>query len=208
MSNLNLSLTATQRVELENLGADADQPAVRRRAQIILLLHAGYTSTHLAGELGVSRKTIYNVARKFELFGIDGIYDRPRTGRPGKVDEHYCALLEETLAHDPAEFGYPTLGWTTKLIQQHMREKTGVSLSLSSLNTLLHNLGYAFQRQGPRVDALLPPMPDHLPQIDRWLSMRDALKKTQPRRMFRPYYSWAKPNRVRGAAKGPRRKGG
>jgi transposase len=208
MSNLKLSLTATQRIELEHLAAHAERPAVRRRAQIILLLHAGYTPTPLAGELGISRKTIYNVAHRFELHGIDGVFDRPRKGRPGKVDEQFCTLLEEAPGHDPADYGYPHIGWATRLIQQHMREKTGVSLSLSSLNTLLHILGYVYQRQSPRVDRLLPPMPDHLPQIDKWLATRDNLKKNQPRRTFRPYYSWAKPNPVRGAAKGRRRSGG
>jgi transposase len=99
-----ISITTPQYIELEHLVVDAEQPAVRRRAQIILLLQAGYTPTHLAGELGVARKTIYNVARKVELHGIDGIFDRPRSGRPGKVDEHYYRLLKEALGHDPAEY--------------------------------------------------------------------------------------------------------
>ena len=124
------------------------------------------------------------------------------------MDEHYCKLLEEVLARDPAEFDYPVLGWTTRLIQQHMREKTGVCLSLTRLRELLHTLGYAYQRQPPRVDALLPPMPDHLPQINRWLAMRDTLKKTQPGRMFQPYYSWSKPSPIREAVKARRRSGG
>ncbi len=147
MPRLTVTLTPDQTAELDDLIAHATQPEVRRRAHIIRLLHAGYTPTHLAGELGISRKTVYNVAHTFELHGIDGLYDRHRSGRPGRADDHYRAVLEDTPALLPRDLGYSNMGWTAGLIGNHMTRETGVTLSLSRLKALLHDMGYEYRRQ-------------------------------------------------------------
>jgi transposase len=192
MSKLNLSLTADQLTELEDLIARTKRPEVRRRAHIVLLLSTGDRPSDMSRELGLSRKTIYNVAHRFELHGIDGLYDRLRNGRPGKANEHYWERLEEVLARDPADYGYPDLGWTVRLIQKHMTEETGMSLSPARLKVLLHHLGYAYKSESPRIDSLLPIAPNEWRALTQWLALRDGLKKTQPARMFRPYFSWVK----------------
>lgn len=192
MSPLTISLTLDQLAELKHLITHAERPEVRRRAHIIILLHAGYSPTHLARELNVSRKTVYNVAHSFELHGIDGLFTRSYPGRPGKADAHYRDLLEEVLAHAPADYGYGDLGWTTRLIQEHMAQETGVTLSLSRLRDLLHKLGYAYKRQRPHVDSMLPAMPEDWRDISHWLDQRHSLKATLPDWMFRPYTSWVK----------------
>jgi transposase len=108
MSQFNLSLTADQLIELEDLIAHAERPAVRRRGQIILLLSSGDSPSDVSRELGVSRKTIYNVAHRFKREGIDGLYDRPRRGC--EADEHIQERLEETRAHALADYEYTNLG--------------------------------------------------------------------------------------------------
>lgn len=192
MTHITITLTDDQLATLESIVRDGDDAAVRRRAQIIVLLHAGYTPTHLARELNVSRKTIYNVLRNFQLHGTDGVFDRPRSGRPGKADEHYCELLEKTLAHDPADYGYTDLGWSSRLLQEHLAGQTGVSLSRSRLKALLHELGYEYKRLPARIDGMLPEVPQSRQEFSRWLEMRKSLKEELPGWMSRPYHSWVK----------------
>lgn len=185
-------LTTDQIAELEHLADHAEELEVRRRARVVLLLHAGYTSTHLAQELGVCRKTIYNIAQKFRLQGTDGLFARTCTGRPGKADARYRQLLTDTLAHVPADFGYHDLGWTTHRLREHMAEQTEITLSLTSLKDLLHEMGYVYRRQPPRIDSLLPPMPKSLQKISGWLDLRDSLQADLPEWMSRSYHSWVK----------------
>jgi len=192
MPRLTITLTPDQTAELDQLIAHAEQPEVRRRAHIIRLLHAGYTPTHLAGELGISRKTFYNVAHSFELYGIDGLYDRHRSGRPGRTDDDYRAVLEETLALLPRDLGYSNMGWTAGLIREHMTRETGVTLSLSRLKELLHDLGYEYKRQPPYITRLLPSRPESRDELAAWRILQRELEETLPEWMVRPYFSWVK----------------
>ena len=170
----------------------AEQPEVRRRAQIIRLLHAGYNPTYLARELSISRKTVYNVAHTFELHGIDGLYDQHRSGRPGRADDHYRTVLADTLALLPRDLGYTNLGWTAGLIGEHMARETGVTLSLSRLKALLHDLGYEYKRQPPYVTRLLPSRPENRELLAAWRLMQRELEETLPEWMVRPYFTWVK----------------
>ena len=90
--------------------AHAQQPEVRRRAQIIRPPRGLHPTTWPG--TGISRKTVYNVTHTFELHGIDGLYDRRRSGRPGRADDDYRTVLEETLALFPRDLGYSNMGWT------------------------------------------------------------------------------------------------
>ncbi|NLF76707.1 MAG: transposase, partial [Chloroflexi bacterium] len=155
MPDPRFSLSNDQLIELEDLIAHAAQPEVRRRAQIIRLLYMGYRPSHIARDVGVSRRTVYNVLHNFEHYGIDGLYDRPRSGRPRKLTSEHCALLEAALAEDPAAFGYETPGWTTIILQQHVEHTTGIRLSTPRIGALLRQLGYAYRRHPARVEALI-----------------------------------------------------
>jgi transposase len=192
MPRLTITLTPDQVSELDDLIAHAQQPEVRRRTQIIRLLHAGYTPTYLAGELGISRKTVYNVAHTFELHGIDGLYDRHRSGRPGRADDHYRAVLEDTLALLPRDLGYSNLGWTAGLIREHMTRETGVTLSLSHLKALLHDMGYEYKRQPPYITRLLPSRQENRELLAAWRILERELEETLPEWMVQPTFSWVK----------------
>ena len=69
------------------------------RAQIILASLEGKEIQQVARELGVSIPTVDKWRKRFSLFGLRGLWDQPRSGKPAKYDAHFrnrvLALLEQ-----------------------------------------------------------------------------------------------------------------
>jgi transposase len=56
------------------------------RAKIILQLSAGMTPTEVATAQRTTAKTVHRWRNRFEAEGIDGLLERPRSGRPTVID--------------------------------------------------------------------------------------------------------------------------
>lgn len=78
---------------------------VRQRAMTIRLLHLGQTPSEVAEQQLVSVPTIYNWHKLWREQGIEGLANKPKTGRRAKATEAYCQKLEERLAKEPSEYG-------------------------------------------------------------------------------------------------------
>ena len=88
------------------------RPKVRRRAPVIRLLHLGYKPGEVGELLSASVASIYRWHGQWRENGIDGIDDKPRSGRPKVATEEYCQKLEKVMAKDPHELGYVFTIWT------------------------------------------------------------------------------------------------
>ena len=119
---------------------------VRQRAMAIRLLHLGQKPEAVAEQQMVSVPTIYNWHKLWREQGIEGLANRPKTGRPAKATEAYCQKLEEMLAKEPAEFGYRFAIWTSDRLRAHLEKETGILLSESRFRALLKKRGYRYRR--------------------------------------------------------------
>lgn len=144
-ARLRHTLTHQQRIGLEQTMERSSHP-VTRRAQALLLLHKGCPPRLVAERVAVSRSTVYAWHQRYIAEGIDGLADRPRSGRPLKGGGHYQQALEQALAHDPETLGYPIRGWTVPHLRDHLAQHTGITLSDGRMRALLHRLGYRYQR--------------------------------------------------------------
>lgn len=73
-------LEALARVQRNPLGAAL-------RARIVLMAASGISNTAIAANLGISRATVIHWRRRYDRYGLSGLSDRPRSGRPRKVDD-------------------------------------------------------------------------------------------------------------------------
>lgn len=79
-------LTADERAELERLARSrTEQARLVQRAQIVLGLAEGRRPSHVAAEVGVGRMAAYEWLHRFNAEGLDGLTDRPRSGRPRRT---------------------------------------------------------------------------------------------------------------------------
>ncbi|MEU8504729.1 ROK family protein [Streptomyces brevispora] len=57
------------------------------RARVVLLVAGGLRDAEISRRLGVSRQTVGTWRHRWQTAGLDGLEQRPRTGRPATVDE-------------------------------------------------------------------------------------------------------------------------
>ena len=64
-----------------------ERPEVRQRATAIRMLHLESHPTEVAKVMAVSLPTLYNWHARWKEKGLEGLANRPKSGRPGKADQ-------------------------------------------------------------------------------------------------------------------------
>ena len=132
--------------EIEKAMRQDKRAEVRQRATVIRLLHLGQNPQAVAEHQMVSVPTIYNWHKLWREQGIEGLANKPKTGRPAKASDAYCQKLEALLEKEPAEFGYRFVIWTSDRLRTHLEKETGISLSEGRFRALLKKRGYRYRR--------------------------------------------------------------
>src|SRR4030067_3851989 len=70
----------------------------------LLLILSGWKSTAVAKLFNLSRPSVISWIKKANEGGVTIIEDKPRSGRPGKLDEKVGSILEEALSKSPEEY--------------------------------------------------------------------------------------------------------
>ncbi len=93
--------------------------SVAHRAQIVLMSAEGLTNTEIARRTGSSRPTVISWRNRYAAEGISALGDRPRPGRPAKVDE--LEVVATTLAdggRPPEHLGVDH--WSSRLLGKQL----------------------------------------------------------------------------------------
>jgi len=88
----------------------------RERAEIVLAVAGGASISGAARQLGVSRPTAIKWRDRFAADGIDGLGDRPRSGRPKTIDD--AQIIAATLEPPPAKLA--VTHWSSRLLGRHL----------------------------------------------------------------------------------------
>lgn len=114
----NFELTVADRQALEALLQSPNTAqSIVLRARIALLLGAGETVIAVSASTGVSRTTVYTWRNRFKVAGLDGLCDKPHTGRPKKLlSEHMIKeVLRLTVERIPREATH----WSINLMAKY-----------------------------------------------------------------------------------------
>lgn len=122
------------------------RPEVRQRCTVIRLLHLDHKPGEVAKLQAVSIPTVYGWIERWRAGGVEGLANKPKSGRPLKADEGYNLTLEAVMAKEPGELGYNFAIWTSDRLRAHMKKETGIDLSDSRFRALLKRKGYRFRR--------------------------------------------------------------
>ena len=102
-----LMLREGDRKRLADLARLPSVPSgLAKRARMVLLAADGVPNAQIARAVGVSRPTVIGWRERYELGGIKGLEDEPRSGRPPEISE--ADVIAATLASDgrpPARLG-------------------------------------------------------------------------------------------------------
>ncbi|MBA3418304.1 MAG: helix-turn-helix domain-containing protein, partial [Geodermatophilaceae bacterium] len=87
-----------------------------QRARIVLLAADGVPNAEIAARVGVSRPTVNLWRDRYAGAGLAGLEDRPRPGRPRRVDE--TQIVVATLTPPPPKLG--VTHWSSRLLGDHL----------------------------------------------------------------------------------------
>lgn len=150
----NYRLTEEQRAGIEEAIRTEKRVAVARRATAISMLDRGHPVTEVEGVLGVKHACIYRWYHRFQGEGIEGLADRPKSGRPSKTSTAYWEALEVALEQDPIELDYAFSVWTVRDLAAHLEQVTGIQLSADQLRLQMKRRGYVWRRPKHDLHAL------------------------------------------------------
>lgn len=145
-----ISLTDSQRRELQHLACRGRDARMVRRAQGLLWLDQGEHPIAIAHRLGVTREAVYSWARR--LRGMvdrplaQGLREQPRSGCPRRKRHAVEELVEQVMDARPSEYGYQAEGWTATLIRYHLQAKQAIEVSETTVRRCLKGMGYRWKR--------------------------------------------------------------
>lgn len=129
--------------ELEALYRGEKDPKVRERLLFVLRVEGdGVIPAHAAKELHRSKPwASYWLERFSEEGGVDGLRDKPRSGRPTKLPSEVALQIRKELSESKQ-------GWTTKQVGELIAREGKTSYHYTHVYRLLHRWG--FKQKVPR----------------------------------------------------------
>jgi len=123
-----------------------DVRLVRRTTVLIDLLVHHVPMAVLCERWSLSASCLYDWQRAFLLHGLDSLVYRHGGGRPEKLTPKQKKRLVELIEAGPLAVGCETACWDAVLIRVLIWREFGVLYNRHYVCTLLHNLGFSFQK--------------------------------------------------------------
>ncbi len=135
--------------ELRRL-ARRESGRVCQRALMIANMLEGMEHEEAARLAGLSRSAAYEWHNRYEEDGIAGLRDRPRPGRPPRVDAATAARLKERIVAGAELERDGVVAFRGVDAQRILTEEFDLDCSLSSIYRLLHRVKLSWLAPRPR----------------------------------------------------------
>lgn len=135
--------------ELRRLARQESNGRVACRLLALANALDGMSREEAARQAGMDRQTLRDWVLRFNAEGVDGLRDRPKSGRPTWLDDGQLATLKALVLRgpDPERDGVST--WRAKDLCRMVEERFGVSYTENGMLRLLHELGLSWQKARP-----------------------------------------------------------
>ena len=118
---------------------------VSRRAQAVLWWLEGQSQTTVSQRLGVTRQSVQAWCARFRAAGPDGLWDRPRSGRPPRAGPTTLARVAACLRQSDLPGTAGPGGWTVPRLVAALAP-AGVAVSARTVRRLLRRLAARWRR--------------------------------------------------------------
>src|SRR6201993_1299088 len=117
--SLNVGVELSQR-DRDELVSWTRSPSIRaglaRRAGVVLLAADGLGTNEIVRRVGLSKPAVIGWKRRWGAEGIAGLDDRPKSGRPRRIDP--VSIVMATLEPPPEKLG--VTHWSSRLLAKHL----------------------------------------------------------------------------------------
>ena len=109
----------------------------------------GMSRERAAEQAGIDRQSLRDWVVRFNVEGIPGLQDRPRSGRPSFLDDGELAVFRAMVLRGPDVEKDGVSSWTAKDLCRLVEARFGVRYQESGMLKLLHSLGLTKQKTRP-----------------------------------------------------------
>jgi len=150
---VNTKLEITQDIsgrDLEFFYKKEKDPKVKERLLMIIHAKEGWSIRDVAKRVKRSFKIVAIWMHRFNKEGINGLRNKPKSGRPTKLEKDVFKTLWSDIRKTPIEYGYNQQFWSTKLLRIHIKEKYGKEYTQRHTQRIFHKLGFSLIKPSPR----------------------------------------------------------
>jgi transposase len=125
---------------------------------MILLSAQGHGAAEIARLTFFDQDTVLFWFDRYEADGLDGLQDRPRSGRPPKMTGLSRDELQQAADQDPRQAGHPFSVWTCGDLAHYLAQKGHLHVTGETIRRHLRSLGFRIVRP---VLSISSPDPDY-----------------------------------------------
>lgn len=151
MRKLEIADPEVMRIAIQQEIARSDESRYDHRLHGLLLITGGQSCQQVADLFGENRRTVQRWVKRFETFGLEGVREGERPGRPATLDAKQWATLGRDLRRDPGELGLAGHLWDGKLLSEHLRRRYGVTLGVRQCQRIFGQMGFRLRLPRPQV---------------------------------------------------------
>jgi transposase len=116
----------------------------RMRVRLMALSHIkeGANNSQAAKNLHVSRRIVNDWVKNFYAHGLEGLKEKPRSGRPSRLNEAQLAQLSEYIRNNSIKESGG--GLNAQLLVNYIAQEYKLNYGISNVYRLLHQLGFSW----------------------------------------------------------------
>ena len=122
---------------LDTFMKHAKEARVFRRAQAVREVVAGQTVKAVSSTFHCTHSALRKWVQRFAQEGTGGLFDRPRSGRPGKMTGQIETQLHQLVDQDPLQHGSVHSQWSCRELASVLSQQSGVPIGRESVRLAL-----------------------------------------------------------------------
>lgn len=146
MRTLIVKNPSTTRDQLLNLVNEIPGAWVGLKIAALLLVVEGQRPGWITDVLGLTRMSLSRWIHGVNGHGVGALKERPRPGRPGRLNRELQKALERHLEKTPSDFGLSRSRWDGPTVVVHLKKQFGIKLKVRQAQYWMHQLGYRMKR--------------------------------------------------------------
>ena len=135
--------------ELRRLARREPDRAAAARMQAVAGALEGLTRAEAARLAGMERQALRDAVLRYNAEGVAGLRDRPRPGRPVRLDEAQRGTLHKLVLDGPDVEATGLSAWTLAELCREVEERWGVRYHEGHMSKLVRRLGLLRQKARP-----------------------------------------------------------
>lgn len=137
--------------ELETLLNSNPDYVTGMRLMALIQIKKGMSSRQLESFYFKSHSRYCVWVKNFNIKGIDGLKNKPKSGRKPRMTKKQKGELEIVLQNNgPEEFGYNTSTWNGPIIIDYIKKKYDIEYKKAQVYNIIKSLGFSFQKGRPK----------------------------------------------------------